>query len=111
MKYIKELIILIIQLLVYYILPLFMGPTDAMGVVFLLILSVFILGLILGFISNNKIKYIYPLFSSLLFLPAVFIYFNITTLIYILWFFILSLMGILSSTLLRKLIKWLYGLF
>ena len=104
MKYIKELIILIIQLLVYYILPLFMGPTDAMGVVFLL-------GLILGFISNNNIKYIYPLFSSLLFLPAVFIYFNITALIYILWFFILSLMGILSSTLLRKLIKWLYGLF
>ena len=43
MKYIKELIILIIQLLIYYILPLFMGPTDAMGVVFLLILSVFIL--------------------------------------------------------------------
>ena len=104
MKYIKELIILIIQLLVYYILPLFMGPTDALGVVFLL-------GFILGFISNNKIKYIYPLFSSLLFLPAVFIYFNVTALINILWFFILSLMGILSSTLLRKLIKWLYGLF
>lgn len=42
-KYIKELIILIIQILLFYIFPLTAGPTDEMGMVMLIILTTFIL--------------------------------------------------------------------
>ena len=41
-KYIKEIIILILQLFMFYIFPLFAGPTDAMGMVFLIWLSTII---------------------------------------------------------------------
>ena len=56
-KNIKEIIIGILQLLLFYVLPLFAGPTDAMGMVFLIIVGTFILSLLIGILSNNKIKY------------------------------------------------------
>ena len=42
-QYIKEIIILIIQLLMFYVFPIFAGPTDAMGMVFLIWLSTIII--------------------------------------------------------------------
>ena len=58
-KYIKEIIILIIQLFMFYIFPLFAGPTDAMGMVLLIIIATFILSTIMGTISKEKIKHLY----------------------------------------------------
>lgn len=104
-KYLKEIIILIIQLLVFYLLPLFAGPTDAMGMVFLIILSVFILGSILGIISNQKIKYLYPLVISILFIPSVFIYYNESALVHIVWYFIISYIGILIGSIINLIIN------
>ena len=63
-KNIKEIIIGILQLLLFYVLPLFAGPTDAMGMVFLIIVGTFILSLLIGILSNNKIKYFYSVFTS-----------------------------------------------
>ena len=104
-KYLKEFIILMIQLLVFYILPLFAGPTDAMGMVFLIILSVFILSLILGIISNKKIKYIYPLVISILFIPSVFIYYNESALVHAVWYFVISYIGLLIGTIINLIIN------
>ena len=75
-KYIKEVIILIIQLFMFYIYPLFMGPTDAMGMVFIMWVSTLILGFLIGIISTKKIKYLYPIVISILFIPSIFIYYN-----------------------------------
>ena len=67
-KNIKEIIIGILQLLLFYVLPLFAGPTDAMGMVFLIIVGTFILSLLIGILSNNKIKYFYSVFTSIIFM-------------------------------------------
>ena len=104
-KYLKEIIILIIQLLVFYVLPLFAGPTDAMGMVFLIILSVFVLGLILGIISNKKIKYLYPLIISILFIPSVFIYYNESALVHAVWYFVISYIGLLIGSIINLIIN------
>ena len=37
-KYLKEILILLIQLFMFYVFPLFAGPTDVMGMIVLLIL-------------------------------------------------------------------------
>ena len=55
-KYIKEIIILVLQLFMFYIFPLFAGPTDAMGMVFLMLLATLVLGLVMGAISEKKEK-------------------------------------------------------
>jgi len=104
-KYLKEIIILIIQLLVFYLLPLFAGPTDAMGMVFLIIISVFILGLTIGTISNQKIKYLYPLIISILFIPSVFIYYNESALVHAVWYFVISYIGLLIGSIINLIVN------
>ena len=101
-KYIKEIIILLIQIFMFYIFPLFAGPTDAMGMVVLIILVTFILSLILGFISKTKIKYLYPVAISLLFIPSIFIHYNSSALIHALWYLVNSFTGVIVGTIISN---------
>lgn len=101
-KYFKEIIILIIQLLMFYIFPLTAGPTDAMGMVVLIILVTFILSIIIGSISKEKVKYLYPIIISLLFIPSVFIYYNESALIHSIWYLVVSSIGLLIGMLIYK---------
>ena len=105
-KYVKEILILLIELFMFYIFPLFAGPTDAMGMVFLIILMTFLLGIIMGYISKSKIKFLYPVIVAVLFIPSIFIYYNESALIHSLWYLVVSsvglLMGIILSSIFRK---------
>ena len=94
-NYIKEITILVIQLFMFYIFPLFAGPTDAMGMVFLIWLSTIILGMIIVILSEKKIKYLYPLVIAIMFIPSVFIYYNQSALIHSLWYLASSSIGML----------------
>lgn len=104
-KYLSEIIILIIQLIMFYLFPLTAGPTDAMGMVVIILLSVLITSLILGSISNNKIKYAYPVIISILFIPSVFIYYNESALIHAVWYLVVSLVGTVIGSILNKVFK------
>jgi hypothetical protein len=78
-KYFKEIIILIIQLLLFYILPLIANniSKDTMVVtIFLNILLTFILSIILCCISQKRIKYFYPIIVFVIFIPSGFIHYN-----------------------------------
>lgn len=103
-KYLKEIIVLIIELLSFYLLPLTAGPTDMMGLVILLLLITFILSIILGSISNNKIKYCYPLVISILFIPTVYIYYNESALIHASWYLVDSIFGMLIGAIINLII-------
>lgn len=94
-RYVKELIIFVLQLLAFYILPLFAGPTDIMGLVLLIIITTFALSLVVGVISNNKIKYLYPIVTAVVFLPTVSIYYNSSALIHSVWYLVVSGVGLL----------------
>ena len=104
-KNFKEIVILLSQLFMFYIFPLFAGPTDAIGMVVLIIISTFILSTIFSIISKNKIKYLYPLVISLLFIPSIFIYYNESALIHTIWYFIISNTGIFLGLLIKYIFK------
>lgn len=53
-KYWKEIAVLIAQLLMFYVFPLTAGPTDVMGMVFLIIVATFILAMIMGVYQRKK---------------------------------------------------------
>ena len=101
-KNLKEIIIFLLQICIFYILPIFAGPTDAMGLVLLIILTTLILSIILGIISRNKIKYYYPLLIALIFIPTIWIYYNESALIHSLWYLIISTIGLLIGTIINK---------
>ena len=65
----KEIIILLIQLFMFYVFPLFAGPTDTMGMVVVILIATFVLSLIIATISKEKIKYFYPIILEILFIP------------------------------------------
>lgn len=94
-RYIKELIILALQLSVFYVLPLFAGPTDLMGLVLLIVITTFLLSLAIGVISNKKLKYLYPIVTALVFLPTVPIYYNGSALLHAVWYLLVSGVGLL----------------
>ena len=101
----KEIVILIIQLVMFYVFPLFAGPTDAMGMVFLILCMTLILSMILGITSINKMKYLYPLLISILFIPSIWIYYNESALIHALWYFVVSIIGLIIGLFINKLLK------
>lgn len=99
--YWKEIAILAAQLFLFYGFPLMAGPTDAMGMVFLIIVATLILSLILGSASGKAIKYFYPLLVSLLFVPSVMIYYNESAMVHSAWYFVVSAVGLSIGSLLR----------
>ncbi len=106
-KYLKEIIITIIQFFMFYIFPLFAGPTDVIGMVLLIIMTTFLLSLILGCISNNTIKFLYPIVIAVMFIPSVFIYYNESALVHSLWYLVISSFGLLVGVVLYSIIKFL----
>ena len=108
-RYLKEIIILVLQLFMFYIFPLFAGPTDAMGMVLLIILSTLLLSIIIGSISKEKIKYLYPIIVAILFIPSVFIFYNESALIHSIWYLGFSIIGILIGNIIKTIFKKLGG--
>lgn len=103
-KYLKEIVILFIQLLLFYIFPIFMFLYEPIGMVMIMLMVTFILGMIIGIISNNKIKYFYPIIIAILFLPSVFIFYNESALIHSLWYLVISTVGLFIGSIINLII-------
>lgn len=102
-KYWKEIAILIVQLLMFYVFPMTAGPTDSMGMVFLIIVVTFILAIIMGSVSKKKGRFLFPLVVAVLFIPSVYIYYNESALIHAVWYFVISLTGLSVGVLTQRL--------
>lgn len=102
-KYIKEIIIIIIQLFMFYIFPLSAGTTDGIGMVMLIILATFILSTIMGTIAKEKIKYLYPIIVAIAFIPSIFVFYNESASIHSIWYLVIATIGMLIGTGIQKL--------
>lgn len=105
LKEVKDLTIFLLQAVLFYILPLAAGPTDSMGLIVLIILFTFVLAIIEGIISNSAIKKFYPLVVSILFIPTIYIYYNDSVYIYIIWYLIESVIGLFIGSLIRGIVR------
>ena len=97
-KYAKELMILLLQALLFYIYPAIAIPVDPMGAVFLMLLATCVLSLVLGILSPGMLKWGYPALCSLLFLPTVPIYYNSSALVHSTWYLVVSVVGLLAGS-------------
>ena len=104
-RYTKEIAALMVQLLVFYLLPLFAGPSDAMGMVLIMLLTALVLGFLLGGLSGNLMKHLFPAAIAAVFIPSVWIYYNESALIHAVWYFAFAEIGLLIGSAARKIIK------
>ena len=102
-KFKKEIIIIIIQIIMFYIYPLFIKLIGPIGMVLMILLATFILSLIIGAVSKEKIKYFYPVLVSLVFIPSVYIYYNDSALIHSVWYLVVSIVGEFLGIVISKL--------
>ena len=104
-NYLKEIIVLFIQLFMFYIFPIFCGPTDAIAMVIIILFTTLLLSTILSAISNKKIKYLYPIITAIIFIPSILIYYNESALVHSLWYFVVSLIGLIIGSIINLIIK------
>lgn len=101
-KRIKEIVILLLQIFMFYVFPLFASPTDMIGLVVLILFSTFILSIVVGAILNYNLKYLYPIIVVILFLPTIFIYYNDSALIHSIWYLVDSFIGLIIGVGINK---------
>ena len=104
-KFKKEIIILAIQLFLFYIYPIFAIRIDPMGMVLIMVFLTTVLGLVLGAISDNKWRLLYPAVIAVLFLPTVFMFYNESALVHSLWYLVVSASGLYPAALVRFIVK------
>ena len=98
----KEIFITLIQLFMFYVFPLFAGPTDAMGMVILILLATLLLSAVMGSISKSRIRYLYPAAAAVLFVPSVWIFYNESALIHALWYLAAASIGLVLGIIIQK---------
>ena len=104
-KYLKEILLVLTQLFIFYLIPIMNLSENGLGMVFLIILLTLILSIIFGIISKEKIKYFYPIIVAIIFIPSVFIYYNSSALIHSVWYLVISTIGLIPGIIINK-IKW-----
>ncbi len=102
-KYLKELIIAGIELALIFLFPLIpMGNKDAH--IILIMALTLIVGIIGVAISNKKIKFLFPLFTTILVVPTMFMYYEPRVYGNIFWMFVFSLLAVIIGELLRLIV-------
>lgn len=99
----KGLVFLVLQLIIFYVLPLFAGPTDVMGLVIIQFAATFVLSIIVGLFSVSDIKFVFPVIATVSFIPAIMIYMNNTAYIYLAFYAVLTVVGVLLGSKVRNL--------
>ena len=93
-KYWKEIVITFLQLFMFYGFPLLDGPVNGLEIVVLILLSTVLLSVVLGAVSSQRIKYMYPMAIAVLFVPSVWMFYNESALIHAVWYLKLAAIGL-----------------
>lgn len=97
--------IIVLQILIFYLLPNVAIKLGPLGMVFLLLLTTLILSIVVGTVSKNKFKYFYPVLTVVLFMPSIVIYYNESALVHLLWYLAISSIGLIIGIVLNKILN------
>ena len=99
-KYLKEIIIAIIEIAFLYLFPLIpMGNRDA-HIILLLVITL-IVGIIGVAISDKKIKFLFPIFATIMVVHTMFMYYEPRVYGNIFWMFVFSALAAIIGEVLR----------
>ena len=102
-KFLKEIIIAAIELAVLYLFPL-VPLGDRAGHIILIMVLTLIVGTVGVAISDKKIKFLFPVFTTLFLIPTMFIYYEPSIYGNIFWVFVFALLATVLGQLIRLII-------
>ena len=92
-----------IILIAFYIVPMLIKDTGSGMFILLIVIPLITLITSLIYGLRNTVDFIYPLIVAILFIPTLFIYYNISAWVYIIVYSLIALIGeILGKTLQKK---------
>ena len=102
-KYLKELIIAGIELALIFLFPLIpMGNKDAH--IILIMALTLIVGIVGVAISDKKIKFLFPVFATVMVVPTMFMYYEPRVYGNIFWMLVFSLLAVVIGEILRLIV-------
>ncbi len=101
-KYKLEASAVLMQLVVFYLLPLIAIKLGPIMMVMIMLVATGAIAAFLGCWSNKSIKYFLPVAAALLFMPSVPLYYNSSALLQTLWYFAMSAVGMGIGSLVGK---------
>ncbi len=102
-KYLKEIIIAIIEIAFLYLFPLIpMGNRDA-HIILLLVITL-VVGIVGVAISDKKIKFLFPIFATIMVVPTMFMYYEPRVYGNIFWMFVFSTLAVIIGEVLRLIV-------
>ena len=104
-KYIKESVIAVLQILLFYAYPAYALRIDPMGAVFIMLFVTLMLALVLGICSRSGLKWAYPAACAVVFLPTVPIYYNSSALVHSVWYLVVAAVGLAVGSGLGALVR------
>ncbi len=102
-KFLKEIIIAAIEAAVLFLFPL-VPIGDRAGHIILIMVITLIVGTVGVAISNKKIKYLFPVFTTLVLVPTLFIYYDPSVYANIFWVFVFAVLATLLGQIIRLII-------
>lgn len=104
-KFLFNFLPVLAQVLIFFCFPLLAGPTDTMGMVFIMLSATLIISFLIGLLQKSRFKYLYPVITAIIFIPSVFIYYNESALVHSLWYFVVSCIGLFFGALLCRILN------
>ena len=102
-KYLKEFVIAIIETALLFLFPLIpIGNKDA-HIILLLVITL-IVGIVGVAISDKKIKFLFPVFATIMVVPTMFMYYEPRVYGNIFWMFVFSILATIIGELLRLIV-------
>lgn len=102
-KFLKEIIIAAIEAAVLFLFPL-VPIGDRAGHIILIMVITLIVGTVGVAISNKKIKYLFPVFTTLVLVPTLFIYYDPSVYANIFWVFVFAVLATLLGQIIRLIV-------
>lgn len=100
-----DVCLFIIQLLMFYLLPLLGAIVNEMIIMFAQISVTFLLSMLIGAMSDSRVKYVLPVLTTLIYIPSSYIYFSYNKVTCILLYLIFSCIGLLVGLITAKIIN------
>ena len=104
-RYKWEGIILLLQAVVFYGIPLCLLDRDSIGTVLAMVVSTLLLAICLGLLSHSRLRWAYPLLCAVLYLPSVVLFYHQESSVYVIWYFLMSGLGLLMGSMVASFLE------
>lgn len=108
-KTILKIIIIILQVCTFYLAPLLFKVFNPVHVIVGMLISTFGLSMMIAVVSKRKVKYLFCLLAVALFIGSIPIYYNTSAYETVIWYFAVSVGGLLLGFLIDKFVDSVYN--